>query len=357
MKRSLRLIALAILFGPLFSIYHEANGDSVLTNIKKAAEGVGSFLGAIVAGLVYVCQNGCDFGSPSAVAATTAIAKQNGLNTKGQGALQLEMQKYTGVTDLENIKAFLQAKTSALNDATAAPLGPDLVSRLQDSFLSIQSANSSMSISDLQSLCPKSTSIDTFSNSWGTAETLLVANTGQGFYGSDIINMAKNSAYLPDGFNGTLLERITLISNTISANPAFTKAYVVADAFKAAAVAQQNAAISEPGAGPSSGSGPSSGPSSSGTGKASVPSTDTPSAFDTLKASVVRQQATLDKYISQGKAGSETFEAQQASIQQQINTSSGQALELAKAKARQLMTDNPESNFTDENGEPLTVEG
>ena len=275
------------------------------------------------------------------------------------------MNTYDNPSDLAQFQDFIKANgnSAPFTDATVASAGIDssLLMRMQTSCVKIQAANLGIDPADLVQLCPPNASMDSFSVGFASVNATVGPLQAQGFAAADVISMAKNTSYLPDGFNGTLLEKVTLISNTISANPNITKSNLVADTFKAAAVVQQNAASSEPGVGPgtepSSGSGPSSGPSSSGAGKASVPSTDTPSAFDTLKASVMRQQATLDKYISQGKAGSQTFETQQASIQQQINSSTGEALELAKAKARQLMTDSPDTKFTDEDGKPLTIEG
>lgn len=382
MKRSLRLMALVILV-----VHHGIESAPSAAQVKT---GVGATIGTMVAVAGIACGGGMVAGGGDG-AATVCLgtigvevaallapiwvpivgigAAVYGivslLTDKGKAALQAEMNTYDNPSDLAQFQKFIQAngKGALFTDATVASAGIDssLLMRMQTSFVKIQAANLGIDPADLVQLCPPNASMDSFSVGFASVNATVGPLQAQGFAAADVISMAKNTSYLPDGFNGTLLEKVTLISNTISANPNITKSNLVADTFKAAAVVQQNAASSEPGVGPgtepSSGSGPSSGPSSSGAGKASVPSTDTPSAFDTLKASVMRQQATLDKYISQGKAGSQTFETQQASIQQQINSSTGEALELAKAKARQLMTDSPDTKFTDEDGKPLTIEG
>lgn len=382
MKRSLRLMALVILV-----VHH---GIESAPSVAQVKTGVGATIGAMV-GVAGLACGGAAMAGGGDGAATFCLgtigvevaallapiwvpivgigAAVYGivslLTDKGKAALQAEMNTYDNPSDLAQFQKFIQAngKGALFTDATVASAGIDssLLMRMQTSFVKIQAANLGIDPADLLQLCPPNASMDSFSVGFASVNATVGPLQAQGFAAADVISMAKNTSYLPDGFNGSLLEKVTLISNTISANPTITKANLVADTFKAAAVVQQSAASSEPGVGPgtepSSGSGPSSGPSSSGAGKASVPSTDTPSAFDTLKASAIAQQATLDKYIGLGKAGSTTFATEQARLQQAINTSSGEALELAKARALQVMTDNPDSKFTDEKGEPLTIEG
>ena len=211
---------------------------------------------------------------------------------------------------------------------------PDVLLSAKNFIINVQSANAGLAdstdFSQLYNGNMSGDSISTFNAQVDAINGMIRVGVGQGLQPSDIINMAKNSDYLPDEFSGSLLDAVKLISQTVASNSSINADMDPAQV-KELVAAQQAKNAAGPGGEPVGGA-PVSGPSTGGAGDiASSPSYKAAmSEYANLKGTM-SAEAYSQRLITDNRASAQSLSA----VQDQIKALSENSPELESLQTQE----------------------
>lgn len=236
---------------------------------------------------------------------------------------------------------------------------PDVLLSAKNFIINVQSANAGLAdstdFSQLYNGNMSGDSISTFNAQVDAINGMIRVGVGQGLQPSDIINMAKNSDYLPDEFSGSLLDAVKLISQTVASN-SIINADMEPAQVKELVAAQQVKNAAGPGGEPVGGA-PVSGPSTGGAGDiASSPSYKAAmSEYANLKGTM-SAEAYSQRLITDNRASAQSL----SEVQDQIKALSENSPELESLQTQeaQYQAEVQASNdaYKDATGEDIPVE-